>query len=88
MEVILYIVVEYIYIYIYMRWFCIVESLLVCPCIMVMSSCWCCKRVYNFTSAKVKDGREILHMMFLLHHKVTTLRRFGTTYIYVSGIGA
>jgi len=27
---------------IYMRWFFIVESLLVCPCLIVMSSCWCC----------------------------------------------
>jgi len=31
-----------------MRWFCIVESLLVCPCIIVMLSRWCCKRVYFY----------------------------------------
>jgi len=34
--------------WIYMRWFCIVESLLVCQCIIVILSHMCCKRVVNF----------------------------------------
>ena len=51
-----------------MRWFRIVESLLVYPCIIVMLSHICdVKAVCTFTLVKCKTVC-ILHMMFLLHH--------------------
>jgi len=74
--------------WIYMRWFYIVESLLVCSCIIVMLSCWCCKRgLLFYFGDNVRRAWNLTYDVFVAS-SVTTLRWFGTTCIYVSGIGA